>query len=691
MTRQRASPQLTETGKYSDAKSPASTTQLVVKLFGGCVIELGGREVAIANKKGKALLSYLAFAPNHSETRERLVGILWSEMPEDKARANLRQTLHSLRDTLATAGFNGFNTFFSNPGFEPGSVRYDATEALASVAADWPIDVLLDRSRVADTLLAGLEDVDPSFRSWLAVQRESLAQKLIRELQDRLGAQPGATPAAYRLALALLQLDPTHEPACRCVMRARADAGDSAGAIVAFNRLYEVLDNEHGQPPDEATTKLIVAIKDGSYQSARRDAGPAGPPAVPAVLAGLPGPAIAVTPAAAHEKLVLIVGPFDYIGERKELALAFRHELISRLTKFREWLLVDGEPATPPVSGNTPCYTLLAPVMEREHDVNLFLTLKDTRSGIVVWSERYGLELKSFFKALQEVMRQVAAKLNVYISVERLNRLAVAPDVSGEVYDRWLLGQSLLWRSAERKRLVQVLESITRDAPNFSPAYSALSQMCNIEHLVLSGTYRTIERQRQSLAYANEAVRLDPLDSRAQLALAWALMLSGQYDQAAAHFDYAGKLNEYDAWTMISCALGFAFGADVTKAEDFATKAFDLSPSPSQLFWCYQSNICFLSGNFEKALSAAAYGGDIVSNLAGWRAAALARVGRLEEARAEARHFTERLRAQWHGNSTPTDAAIARWFLHCFPIRSPEALQNLRDGLAAAGLTASAD
>ena len=76
MTRQRASPQLTETGKYSDAKSPASTTQLVVKLFGGCVIELGGREVAIANKKGKALLSYLAFAPNHSETRERLVGIL---------------------------------------------------------------------------------------------------------------------------------------------------------------------------------------------------------------------------------------------------------------------------------------------------------------------------------------------------------------------------------------------------------------------------------------------------------------------------------------------------------------------------------------------------------------------------------------------------------------------------------------
>jgi DNA-binding SARP family transcriptional activator/TolB-like protein len=678
------------TGEPPGATAAAPDATLLVSLFGGCSFHFSGRELPIANKKGKALLGYLAFAHNHSETRERLVGMFWSEMAEDKARANLRQTLHSLRDTLEAAGFEGFNTLYSDPGFEPGTVKFDAIDALDSVARDWPTDHLVDRARVADTLFAGFEDIDPSFRNWLAVQRESLTQKLIRELQDRLSANPAATPVAKRLALALLQLDPTHEPACRCVMRAHADAGDAAGAIAAYNRLCGVLESEHDQPPDQATADLVVAIKDGSYRPAVTVAARASQGIVS--LFAQPALPVAPVPSAASEKLVLIIGNFAHIGHRKELTFAFRHELISRLTRFREWQLVDGDLSTPSLLDNAPSYTLLAPLMEGEHDLNLFLSLKETRTGAVLWSERFNIELKNFFPSLQDVMRQIAAKLNVYISVERLNRIAAAPDVSLEIYDRWLLGQSLIygWQPSDRPRLASVLQSIIAVAPNFSPAYSAVAQQKNTEHIVLPGIYRTVASQQDSLQAAKTAVRLDPLDSRAQLALAWSQAFVGNFDLAISGFDNASNLNENDPWTMTSVALGYAYGDQLKKAAATARGALELTRSPMPLHWCYQSTVRFMCGDFEGCAKAAAQAGESISYLLAWHAAALALSNQPHEAKQVGRRFAELTRASWFGEADASDAAIARWLLHCFPIRNPAALSLLRQGLEKAGLSSHA-
>ena len=54
-------------------------------------------------------------------------------------------------------------------------------------------------------------------------------------------------------------------------------------------------------------------------------------------------------------------------------------------------------------------------------------------------------------------MRRIASSLNVQLSAERLIRLAAEPDVSLEVYDRWLRGQAMIlqfspdnWKRAEQ-------------------------------------------------------------------------------------------------------------------------------------------------------------------------------------------------------------------------------------------------
>jgi len=53
----------------------------------------------------------------------------------------------------------------------------------------------------------------------------------------------------------------------------------------------------------------------------------------------------------------------------------------------------------------------------------------------------------------------------------------------------------------------------------FAPAYSSLAQLNNSYHIVKPGTARDADRTMQALAYAHEAVRLGPLDSRSQLCL----------------------------------------------------------------------------------------------------------------------------------------------------------------------------
>ena len=72
----------------------------------------------------------------------------------------------------------------------------------------------------------------------------------------------------------------------------------------------------------------------------------------------------------------------------------------------------------------------------------------------------------------------------------------------------------------------------------------------------------------QALAYAQEAVRLDPLDSRSQLCLGWSHAMAKHYEQAMIYIPLAHGLNDNDPWTLVSAANCYAFcGHDKEAAE----------------------------------------------------------------------------------------------------------------------------
>ena len=60
---------------------------LSIAALGGFDLAISGSRVELRSRKAQGLLVYLLLNPIESETRERLCGLLWSEFPENNARA----------------------------------------------------------------------------------------------------------------------------------------------------------------------------------------------------------------------------------------------------------------------------------------------------------------------------------------------------------------------------------------------------------------------------------------------------------------------------------------------------------------------------------------------------------------------------------------------------------------------------
>ena len=96
-------------------------------------------------------------------------------------------------------------------------------------------------------------------------RRQALHDRLIRGLEEGYRDQSLDPRRRRRLAQATLLLDPTHEEACRIVMRCAAEAGETGAAIRAYDELYRLLDQDYDMEPSAATQELIAEVKQGKY------------------------------------------------------------------------------------------------------------------------------------------------------------------------------------------------------------------------------------------------------------------------------------------------------------------------------------------------------------------------------------------------------------------------------------------
>jgi DNA-binding SARP family transcriptional activator len=146
------------------------------------------------------MLAYLALSQGLSETRERLVGLLWSEFEGAKAHGSLRQALREIRQTFGKVGFAGFDAEKLSVALKKQALDVDLWSVIEEAEAFRAHPLLLTVPRLTDMVLDGLEDLDPSFRVWLLAYRQMLQDRLLRALES--GLRSTAVDEATRTELA---------------------------------------------------------------------------------------------------------------------------------------------------------------------------------------------------------------------------------------------------------------------------------------------------------------------------------------------------------------------------------------------------------------------------------------------------------------------------------------------------------
>ena len=238
---------------------------LEITLLGRPQIMLNGQPPANINaNKALALFYYLA-ATGQVHSRQALAGLLWTDLPEDAARRNLRVELNRLRRELGdyllatreTLAFNADPPFHLDLAlFEACAKQPAPTVEELRTAVDLYQDEFLADFHVRDAAL---------FEEWQASERERLAQTVqrltLRLLKMLIAAK--AYDEAIRYVQALLTREPWLEEGHQQLMLLYARTGQRGAVLTQYELCAQTLEDEYGVPLSAATNDLYDRILAG--------------------------------------------------------------------------------------------------------------------------------------------------------------------------------------------------------------------------------------------------------------------------------------------------------------------------------------------------------------------------------------------------------------------------------------------
>jgi len=251
---------------------------LRLRAFGAPALSLGGRPApaALTWRKHFALLVYLARSPAGARRRDHLVGLLWPDKDEARARHSLNEACRAIRRSLGDAALETRGDMVT---LQLDALEVDWSDAERALEADDAAQIL---AVWQGDFLEGFGIPDATlFEDWLAAERLAW----LRRFRDALtgAAQRLSAGGRHREALALvdrvLRAEPTAESALHVAMAAEALAGAAPAALARYEGYAARLHEEQGAAPSAELALLAGRIRSG--QRVRDDAAPPRDAALP--------------------------------------------------------------------------------------------------------------------------------------------------------------------------------------------------------------------------------------------------------------------------------------------------------------------------------------------------------------------------------------------------------------------------
>lgn len=245
--------------------------ELRLALLGKIEVQVDGQPLtALTALKAKALFVYLAVTGT-AHSRASLAALLWSDAPEELARANLRTALYALRKHLGDYLLVERRTvaFDQNTPHWLDTAVFTATCAGKTVK-EWETAVSLYH----DDFLNDFHVPDaPLFEEWLMLEREHFRLLLLTTLGQLINAclETAVYPAGIQYARRLLRLDALREEGHRQLMQLLAASGKRSQALAQFDLCREILAEELSISPSAETLILFEQIKMGELKEKQVD------------------------------------------------------------------------------------------------------------------------------------------------------------------------------------------------------------------------------------------------------------------------------------------------------------------------------------------------------------------------------------------------------------------------------------
>lgn len=289
---------------------------------------------------------------------------------------------------------------------------------------------------------------------------------------------------------------------------------------------------------------------------------------------------------------VIAVLPFGLIGTddtHRAIAEAVPTELIGTLTQMKGVRVVArgssfrfsaSDFALQDIRDQLGATYVLAGTVELyRHQLSIRTELTDLRAGHMVWAEAFDGDLEDVFDLRARIAREIAGLLEYRLASHEAEMLARTPSQSLDAWGNYHLGVRAMYRyqAQDNERAKQHFERALTIDPGFARAHAAMSYTSFQSYYQQFGPQ--FEHHRQAtLAYAEEATKLDPFDPYSNLMMGRAKWIAGDISDGASWVERSLQLAPNYSFSYYNSALLNAVLCRGELAESHVASAMVRSP-----------------------------------------------------------------------------------------------------------------
>ena len=283
-------------------------------------------------------------------------------------------------------------------------------------------------------------------------------------------------------------------------------------------------------------------------------------------------------------------------------------------------------------------YVLEGSIRKAGNRVRITGQLIDAQTGAHLWAERYDGDLTDIFDLQDAVTREVVTAIEPNLRAVEVERVRSKPTESLDAYDLYLRALPESYSATEEgfRRSERLLRQAVQRDPSYAEAWGGLADC--IGRLVVNGWTDFDEGAAQARDAALRGVGADPQNGAVLAVAGWALaILCGSLVQASELAARALRLHPNSAYVRTCCGWVFIY----TGEEELALEQFEaarrMSPlDPRAYLTLTATGVAhFFERRFEETLrwTDRSLEQKTTPVALRYRAAALAHLGRIDEAR----------------------------------------------------------